>query len=411
MVKGLEPFDQFFGTVSARILTVPLNPFVWDRPLDDLAKIVGMDEFASETAMTLKAQTNVALFGPRGTGKTTFTIKLTDELQKSDGDDIPPFTVIRVDLQRAFSIAAFIACVHDGMVRHPEARVREQVRKQLSLLEKEIGFDFKLIKGGAKWGASGDAPSPSEVLHAQLLSLTRLSEHVVVIFDEFQRLRVCPDKPLAIIRSALMTGAGDVSLVFTGSIRQALKLMLDNADEPIFQQAVQRELPQIDRAQFHSYLDLNFQATERPMREEAIGHLLDISRCHPKRTQHLAWQVWRSQSSGPLDVNDVDAALDDLLDAENEAFNSMDVSFAEGALADAHEHKVLYMLADIGPSMGLKEIGRYGLQSKGTVTNARNRLKGKGLVTQRAGRWEIVDPLFAEWLRRKSPFAFRASSD
>jgi energy-coupling factor transporter ATP-binding protein EcfA2 len=50
-----------------------LNPFIWDRPLDDPAKIVGMEPFAHEVALTLKGQTNVALFGPRDTGKTTFT--------------------------------------------------------------------------------------------------------------------------------------------------------------------------------------------------------------------------------------------------------------------------------------------------------------------------------------------------
>ena len=30
-----------------------LNPFVWDRPLDDPAKIVGMEGFAREVALTL----------------------------------------------------------------------------------------------------------------------------------------------------------------------------------------------------------------------------------------------------------------------------------------------------------------------------------------------------------------------
>ena len=33
-----------------------LNPFVWDRPLDDPSKIVGMDAFAHQVALTLKGQ-------------------------------------------------------------------------------------------------------------------------------------------------------------------------------------------------------------------------------------------------------------------------------------------------------------------------------------------------------------------
>jgi hypothetical protein len=69
-----------------------------------------------------------------------------------------------------------------------------------------------------------------ETLHAQLTVLRSLSPRLVVVFDEFQRLRHCPGDPLSIIRSALMSsGANHVSLLFTGSIRNALKMMLEDS--------------------------------------------------------------------------------------------------------------------------------------------------------------------------------------
>ena len=64
-------------------MSIVLNPFIWDRPLDDPSKIIGMEAFANEVALTLKGQTNVALFGPRDTGKTTFTNQLALELAKT----------------------------------------------------------------------------------------------------------------------------------------------------------------------------------------------------------------------------------------------------------------------------------------------------------------------------------------
>src|SRR4029078_5782402 len=88
------------GTLQA----MALNPFVWDRPLDDPAKIIGMEGFAHQVALTLKGQTNVALFGPRDTGKTTFTNQLALELARFHGPDAPPFDVLKVDLQRVVSI-------------------------------------------------------------------------------------------------------------------------------------------------------------------------------------------------------------------------------------------------------------------------------------------------------------------
>jgi hypothetical protein len=102
-----------------------INPFVWDRPLDDLTKIVGMDDFARDVALMLKAQTNVAIFGARDTGKSTFISVLGRELALEHEADAPPYTMVRVDLKRALSIAAFISCVNP---RAGGARTRDRVR-------------------------------------------------------------------------------------------------------------------------------------------------------------------------------------------------------------------------------------------------------------------------------------------
>jgi ATPase subunit of ABC transporter with duplicated ATPase domains len=168
-----------------------LNPFVWERPLEDPSKIVGMEAFANRVALMLKGQTNVALFGPRDTGKTTFTNQLALELGREHGDDAPPLHVVMVNLQRVVSLAGFIGSVHDAMVNHPVKRVRRDAIRQISALEKEIGFDIKVIKGSVRAPAGARGQDDGETLHAQLLSLLSLSPHSVIVFDEFQRLRSC----------------------------------------------------------------------------------------------------------------------------------------------------------------------------------------------------------------------------
>jgi len=140
-------------------MSTPLNPFVWDRPLDDPAKIVGMDGFANQVALTLKGQTNVALFGPRDTGKTTFTNQLALELRNKHGPEAPPFDVVKINLQRVVSLAGFIGCVHDAMASHPEKDIRRRAQRQVAALEKEIGFDIKVIKGTVRSRAQTPAES------------------------------------------------------------------------------------------------------------------------------------------------------------------------------------------------------------------------------------------------------------
>src|SRR5205807_7320779 len=106
------------------------------------------------------------------------------------------------------------------------------------------------IKGSIRRAPVSPAQD-AEALHAQLLALRSLSERLVVVFDEFQRLRHCPGDPLALIRSALMsTGANHVSLLLTGSIRNALQMMLERSEAPIFGEAAELQLPTISHADF-----------------------------------------------------------------------------------------------------------------------------------------------------------------
>lgn len=388
-----------------------LNPFIWDRPLDDPAKIVGMEAFAHQVASTLKGQTNVALFGPRDTGKTTFTNQLALELGKRHGDTAPPFDVVRVNLQRVVSIPGFIGCVHDAMVGHPVKQLRRAAQRQVSAMEKEIGFDIKVIKGSVKRPA-GSSAQDGEALHAQLTALRSLSQHLVVVFDEFQRLRHCPGDPLSIIRSALMSsGANHVSLLFTGSIRNALKMMLEQSDQPIFGEAAPMQLPSIDRVDFLEYLDFQFDATGKPAEEQALEHLLNLTRSHPRSTQQLAWETWNDTPTGqPVTLAAVIRAHDRLVQTiERSEFASVLNVLVSGDEGEVNEVRALQLLADRGGDTVTSRplAALYGFSSHSRVRPALVRLQGRGLVDERNGSWYIVDPLFSEWLRRSSPLADR----
>ena len=385
-----------------------LNPFVWDRPLDDLAKIVGMDDFARDVALMLKAQTNVAIFGPRDTGKSTFLTALARELEIEHEADAPPYTMIRVNLKRALSIPAFISCVNDALKEHPEHAVRRAAVRELEVLEREIGFDLKVVKGTVRRG-SRQAEEAAEMLHAQLRTLPRLAGHVVVCFDEFQRLNRCPGEPLAIIDSALVgPGVGNVSLLLTGSIREYLEMMLNNSREPLFNQAFKARLPSIGRAEFHEFLAFQFEATGRAPTERALDYLLALSEAHPKRTQQLAWATWRQGARGPLDLDDVRRAFEELMDDQQADFAVIEETLANGEEAEVTERKALYLLAD-HPDQGLTSTAlatRYGLGAHTTAKKAMPRLARRGLVERAAtDRWKIIDPFLAEWLRQNSPFS------
>jgi hypothetical protein len=370
-----------------------------------------MEGFAHQVALTLKGQTNVALFGPRDTGKTTFTNQLGLELAKSHGVDAPPFDVVKVNLQRVVSIAGFIGCVHDAMTAHPVKRLRRAAQRQIGALEKEIGFDIKVVKGSVR-SATTSPTQDAETLHAQLVALRSLSDRLVVVFDEFQRLRHCPGDPLAIIRSALMSsGANHVSLLLTGSIRNALKMMLEDSHQPIFGEAAQMQLPAISRIDFLEYLDFQFAQTGRPAEEDALEFLLNATGVHPRSTQQLSWECWAATPAGErVTLETVIDAHDRLVQTiERSEFASVLNLLMSGDEGEINEVRALQLLADRGGERitSRPAVRRYGFSSHSRVRPALVRLQGRGLVDERGGGWYIVDPLFGEWLKRASPLADR----
>jgi hypothetical protein len=369
-----------------------------------------MDDFARDVALMLKAQTNVAIFGSRDTGKSTFLTVLERELEIEHEPDAPSYTMVRINLKRALSIPAFISCVNDGLKEHHLHEVRRAAAREMEVLEREIGFDLKVVKGAVRRG-SRQAEEAAEMLHAQLRTLSRLASHVVVCFDEFQRLNRCPGEPLAIIGSALVSpGAGNVSLLLTGSIREYLEMMLNNSREPLFNQAYKARLPSISRSEFREYLAFQFEATGRAPSERALDYLLSLSEAHPKRTQQLAWASWRQGARRPLEVEDVQSAFEELMDDQQADFAVIEETLANGEEAEVTERKALYLLAD-HPDQGLTSTAlasRYGLGAHTTAKAAMPRLARRGLVEGTStGHWKIIDPFLAEWLRRNSPFGAR----
>lgn len=380
-----------------------LNPFIWSRPIEDG---VPRGEFAERTARRLKAGTDIALFGPRGTGKTTFLAELRGELAREHEADAPPWELVVIDLRRAISLPAFIGAVADALANHPSRGVRRRARTAIARLEKEIGLNLGVLKAGVRASSRGEL-GEAEVLHAQLSALSGIADHLVIAFDEFQRLSSCPGQPLSIIRSALMgpQHTGRLSLLLTGSLRGRLELMLHSDNEPIWDQTLDLDLPDLMSDELVAYLEHRFQATGRPIDEHGVEDLVSLTDAHPKRTQHLAWHVWeRRDGPGPIGRDDVQTAFDDLLASDSHTgFHRLIDTLLAGGESEINDARALFLVASGASTGSHKDAHRYGLNSATSTRRAVSRLEQRGLVVRGVQRWRILDPLLAEWLRREDP--------
>lgn len=380
-----------------------LNPFIWDREIEDG---IGRDEFAADAALKLKAGQHIALFGPRGTGKSTFTLELMRELAKEHGDDAVPWESIRVDLRPVVSLEGFVAAISQAVERHPSKALRRRVEAEFQKLDKEFGINLGIVRFAV--GSSPGIETLSAILGRQLQALRTLDSKLVVIFDEFQRLASCPGDPLSLIRSHLMSGGQgqETSLLLTGSLRQKLDLMLQNSTEPIWDQTYDMDLPPISIEEFSGFVEYRFESSGRPIDDRATDHLFTLTEGHPKRTQQLAWMAWELSSDGAIITSElVSDAFDYLVENKSAPGRDFAVTFdnwLNGDEAEFNNARVLLLLAS-GMSPGSqKAAARFGIGSNRTTDRALHRLAERGYVDRPTARsWRIIDPLFREYLSRQ----------
>ena len=387
-----------------------MNPFLWTEAIKDG---VVRKKFTQEVALWLKGGTHVALFGPRGTGKTTFLWHLGQELARDHGDDLAKdWEMIVIDLRRALSLPAFSGAIADSLTKHPNRRVQRRARAALSGLEKHFGVNLGVVHGGVR-SPQGQLLDDSEVLYRHLVALTKVADRIVIAFDEFQRLASCPGEPLSLIRSALMgiNKPGHVSLILTGSLRDRLNLMLHTSTEPIWDQTHDVELPALNTDELIYYIEERFNETDRKIEERAVEHLIDLTESHPKRTQHLAWYTWqRASSDTSITVEDVQAAFEDLLaptSPYSTDFERLFDTFLTGPDSEVNDARALLMVAASDHIGGEHNARRYGFAGSGATYRALNRLKARGLITKTHQQWRVMDPLLSAWLRRQNPFALQ----
>jgi hypothetical protein len=197
----------------------------------------------------------------------------------------------------------------------------------------------------------------------------------------------------------------------TGSIRNALQMMLEHSEEPLFGEAHQAELPEITQADFIEFLDFQFQASGKEADEEALQHLVNLTRAHPKRTQQLAWAVWRAARSAsdlPIDSALVQRAFEEIVSGtDSQEFHAIVQGLAGGDDTAANDLRALSVLADRGGDRltSRATMSLYGFSSHTRLPDACKRLHHRGLLQMSGSGWRIVDPFFEEWLRATSPLA------
>ncbi|MHB1738667.1 MAG: AAA family ATPase [Actinomycetes bacterium] len=365
------------------------NPFRYTGPvgIDDL---IDRDDETDELLRTSQEGNNARLVAPRRFGKTSLLRRVAGEAEAGG------WTSVYVDFFGVLSItdvtarieSAYAAALTGTMSRwfagarrtlRPAVQVGGAglpVRAGISLEEQRTGLEERLAL-------------PVRVHQ-------RTGRRVLVVFDEFQDVLVAGRNVDATIRSVIQHHQQVAAYVFAGSHTGMMTELFADPARAFYQQARPVALPPLPPEATATFLGERFSTTGKEI-GEALPGVLDAAAGHPQRTILLAHELWALTRPGraadpTLAATALDAALAGLADEFRERW----------ARLPAAERRVLAALAQgQGPysrSVSPADRGRttqatlQALAARGDILRAGSGARGMP--------YAVVDPFFAEWIRR-----------
>lgn len=359
------------------------SPFPFQGPLDP-SEVTGRDGLRKDLAERVADRRVTALLGPRRYGKTSLLRRVTADLA-----DVGPETVW-VDLYELNSMADLA-----GAIDHGASRLRGRVRRLLDSLSGDLSFRIGAL-GLELTKSARERPDPVLAVRALLQKLVEVAQHheLIVVFDEFSGIANVP-RAAGLLRTELQHHYRDLAIVFAGSEPSTMRTLFSDQAQPFFAQADLVEIGPLTDEEIRRIVDDGFASTDRDA-GAATERIVRFARGHPQRMMQLADAVWRRTDAG--------ATAD--LDTWEQALSAVRASVDNGS-------ERLYALLPTGQQKTLRAIvsggSPYGTAADvldlpaGTATGAIESLTDLGYLTRTDGRLLVVDPLFADWIRRRFP--------
>ena len=367
-----------------------MNPFTYQGPVAP-SRLIDRSAELDELQAAAADRVAIRLAAPRRFGKSSLLDAHVAAMREAG------HRAIRVDLSKVATVgdaASRIALAYEVFPADPTRTVRRWAAR--------LGISASVAGVGVGLAASPPRPRADEARGAllELLDVPRaLHDHddglTVVCFDEFQDLLVADDALDGLVRSVIQHHGEVAAYVFAGSQPSLLDALFTDQERPFFGQARPLQLPPLPVAEAANDIE-SLIAADGLNAGPAVDEVLAFTGGHPQRTLLLAHHLYNllEEQAQPdeLTAAAIERALVETRDAHQ-------------ALWDATgrtERLVLLALADGQAPTGTVVASEHRV-ARSTLQEALERLLADERHVERDpdGRAFLLDPLFAEWLRRR----------
>ncbi len=360
-----------------------MSPFPYQGPLEP-HMVRARRELVDDLIERVSERRVTALLGPRRFGKTSVLRRVAADLIAAGT------AIVWVDLYEVASLADVAARFDDALGR-VTGRFAEVANRYAAAASINLGFVSLQLRAPGR-----DRLDPVLTFHALLDVLVRSTGDVptMLVCDEFAGISRVTGAA-GILRTRLQHHYQDLGLVFAGSEPSMMRMLFADQAQPFYAQADLVEVEPLLDIEVLDLVTTGFAATGRDA-GPLPPRIVEFTEGHPQRTMQCADACWRRVAPGST------ASQDTWLDGL-EAVRS----------ATADEHERLYSSLQHSEKAVMRALASggsiFGTAAQvldlpvGSAQHARSQLVDRGHVVRRGERYFVVDPVFADWIRRRLP--------
>jgi hypothetical protein len=367
-----------------------VNPFKYQGPIAPPHLI---DRGTELEALQIAAANRVAvrLAAPRRFGKSSL-LEAHIVAMRNAGH-----RAVRVDFSKVSTVgdvAVRIARAYSALPADPR-RVVSRWAARLGVTATAAGVGFTVTPQAPPLAADEARAALLQLLDGPRDIFERDGELTVVCFDEFQDLLIADDALDGLFRSVIQHHGEAAAYVFAGSQPSLMRALFSEYERPFYGQARPLELSTLPLDEAANDIEALFGADGLKV-DGAIDELLAFTGGHPQRTILLAHHLYELLDHGKHLERPAAAAVDLALTETADALQALWDGFGR------NERVVLMALSDGKAPTGSIVAGEHRIP-RSTLRQALDRLLSDQRHVQRDadGRPYLLDPLLAEWLRRR----------
>jgi hypothetical protein len=333
----------------------------------------------------------VRLAAPRRYGKTSLLLAHAARLRETG------WRTAHVDFSRVADLTDVARRLAAAYAPLDGAWIRSHLGGLLARLGVSLSATGPRVSIGPRPPAP-DTPTAEAILY-ELLDLPntlweRDETPTLVVLDEFQDLLVARKDLDGLLRSRIQYHGDAAAYVYAGSEPSMMRELFDSRERPLFGQADPLALGPLPADETTADLAARF-AEEGLDPGAALGELIVFAAGHPQRTMMLAFLLADALAAGKDATPELAArVVDDALERSRPAHQALWQGLGRT------ERVVLAATADGIAPTSRSLASEHGL-GRQTLDAAATRLADAGHLIRIPRASRLVDPLLAEWLRRR----------